>query len=106
MMLGDVEILVSEEVDELDPGKAWVTFGFSLGRASCLRPARLVTKYSHVRPRFAQRAHVGFSLLHLILEAAQTWQLSRSLGVEETVVRRAGAERVSPFGECTSAMMN
>ncbi len=29
MMLGDVEILVSEEVDELDPGKAWVTFGFS-----------------------------------------------------------------------------
>lgn len=33
-----------------------------------------------MRPRFAQREHVGLSLEHFNLEAAQTWQLSRSLG--------------------------
>ena len=37
----------------------------------CFLPPRLVAKYSHAIPRFAQRAHVGFSLLHFSLEAAQ-----------------------------------
>lgn len=47
----------------------------------CLvRPARRVTRYSQVRPRFSQRSQVGFFLLHLTLEAEQAWQLSRSLG--------------------------
>lgn len=108
MKLDDVKIPVSKEVDELAPGvgKAWVTFVVSIGRVSCLRPARLVTKYSHARPRFAQRAHVGFSLLHLTLEAAQAWQLSRSLGAAGTVDRRARAGRVSTSGECTAAMVD
>lgn len=47
----------------------------------CLvRPARRVTKYSHARPRFSHRSHVGFFLLHLTLEAEHAWQLSRSFG--------------------------
>lgn len=106
MRLGDVKILVSEEVDELDSGNAWITFVVSLGRVSCLRPARLVAKYSHARPRFAQRAHVGFSLLHLTLEAAQEWQLSRSLGAAGIVDRRACAGRVSTSAEFTAAMVD
>jgi hypothetical protein len=48
-------------------------------RVPGLRPARLVTKYSQGFPCFAQRAQIGFSLLHLIFEAAQRLQLSRSL---------------------------
>lgn len=40
-------------------------------RLACFRPARLVAKYSHVLPRFSQRAHVGLSLLHLSLDAEQ-----------------------------------
>ncbi len=48
-------------------------------RGSCFRPARLVAKYSQRWPRFAQRAHTGFSLLHLILETAHVLQLSRNL---------------------------
>lgn len=37
----------------------------------CFLPPRFVAKYSQAIPRFAQRAHVGFSLLHFSLEAAQ-----------------------------------
>ena len=33
-----------------------------LDRSSCLRPPRFVATYSQMRPRFAQREHVGFSL--------------------------------------------
>lgn len=59
-------------------------------------------------PRFAQRTQVGFSLLHLTLEAAQAWQLSRSLGAAEPVDQRAdaGAGRVSTSGECSTAMID
>lgn len=100
-MLYGVRIPISE-VDELVPGNGGVTFVL---RASCLRPARLVTKYSHGKPRLPQRAHVGFSLLHLTLEAAQAWQLSRSLGAAETADCRIGAGCVRGSGECISAMV-
>ena len=75
-----------------------------LGRGSCFRPARLVTKYSHRMPRFAQRAQIGFSLLHLTLEAAQALQLSRSFGAAGTVDRREVRLRAS--GEWSAAMIN
>ncbi len=104
---GDVKIPVSDELDELDEldaGVAKAPFVASLGRVSCLRPARLVAKYSHVMPRFAQRAQVGFSLLHLTLDAAQGWQLSRSLGTAGIVDRRAGAGWATASGEGTAAM--
>ena len=106
MRLADVPTPVSEEVDELDSGTAGVTFVVSFGRRSCLRPARLVTKYSHARPRFPQRAQTGFSLLHLTLEAAHVWQLSRSLGGAGTLDRRAGAGRVSTSGERSAAIFD
>jgi hypothetical protein len=106
MKLGDVRTAVSEEVDKLDPGDSCVVFGVSLGRVWRSRPARLVTQYSHTRPRFAQRPHVGFSLLHLTLESAQARQLHRSLGAAGTVDRRVGAERVNTSGEYTAAMVN
>jgi hypothetical protein len=46
-------------------------------------------------PRFAQRAHVGFSLLHLSLEAAHRLQLSRSLGQLGVEIERAEECNVS-----------
>jgi hypothetical protein len=49
-------------------------------RLACFLPPRFVAKYSQVILRLAQRAHVGFSLLHFNFEAAQAWQLSRSFG--------------------------
>lgn len=99
MRLGGVQIPVSEEVDEFDRGNVGVTYIGSLGRVSCLRPARFVTKYSHARPRFMQRPQVGFSLLHFTLEVAQAWQLSRSLRAAGIAERRADAE-------CTAAMVD
>lgn len=51
----------------------------SLVRLSCLRPGRLVMRYSQRVPLLAQREHVGFSFVHLTFDAAQPWQLSRSL---------------------------
>lgn len=79
-------------------GKSWVTGG----RLPCFRPARLVAKYSHTMPRFAHRAQVGFSLLHLSLDAAQRLQLSRSLGPAGAMLRRAGGVR----GDCTVVIDN
>ena len=105
MRLGDVKAPVSEEVGEADPGNTCVAFVVSFGRLSCFRPARFVAKYSHVTPRFPQRAQVGFSLLHLTLEAAQAWQLSRSLGTGGTIDRRACAGRVAASGGCTAAIV-
>lgn len=102
MRLGDTKLPISEELDELDPGNAFVAFVV----LSCFLPARLVTKYSQVRLRFAQRAHVGFSLLHLTLEAAQEWQLSRSLGAAVPVDRDPGAGSVSASGARMAAMMD
>ena len=103
--MGDVKLLISEELDELDPGNAFVVFVVSFDRLSCFRPARLVTKYWQVRLRFAQRAHVGFSLLHLTLEAAQEWQLSRSLGAAVAVDRDPGTGPVSTSGGRIAVMM-
>lgn len=45
-----------------------------------LPPVRLVAKYSHRVPRFAQRAQDGLFLLQRTLDLAQASQLSRSLG--------------------------
>lgn len=104
MKFGDIELPVPEELEELDPGSACVAFAVLLDLLSCFRPARLVTKYSHVRLRLAQRAHVGFSLLHLTLEAAQEWQLSRSLGAAVAVDRDAWAGRGSTSGALMAAM--
>lgn len=73
-------------------------------RGSCFLPARLVAKYSHVMPCLVQRAHVGLSLLHLTLEAAHGWQLSRSLGAAGTVDLRD--VRVCTSGEFTAAMID
>lgn len=94
MRPGDIEWLGSEDMDERGRGKALVTFAASLV-LSLLRPARLEATYSHSVPRFAQRPHTGLTLLHLTLEAAQAWQLSRSWGAG-----RGGAS-----GECNAAMM-
>ena len=80
-----------DSVASLDDGVgAWVIitscvvsgtgWGF-LSRLPCFRPARLVARYSHFLPLLVQREHVGFSVLHFTLEAAQAWQLLRSLGV-------------------------
>ena len=101
-MSGVMRLPASEAVDELVWGIV-VGVVWSLGRGSCFRPARLVMKYSHTMPRFAQRAHVGFSLLHLTLETAQASQLSRSLGAAGCVERRD--ERVCATGEATVAMI-
>ena len=60
----------------------------ALDLLSCFRPPRLVATYSHARPRFAHREHVGFSFPHFNLEDAQAWQLSRSLGVTGAVELR------------------
>lgn len=49
------------------------------------RPPRLLAKYSQTIPRFAQRAQVGLSLLHLSLDAAHPLQLSRNFGAAGTV---------------------
>lgn len=106
MRLGDVKFPISRESDELDPGNAFVAFVRSFDRLSCFRPARLVTKYWQVRLRFAQRAHVGFSLLHLTLEAAQEWQLSRNLGAAVPVDRDPGTEPVSTSGGRIAAMVD
>lgn len=51
------------------------------------RPGRLAKKYWHSMPRASHLEHEGFSLGHLILEAAQDWQLSRSL-VQPSALRR------------------
>lgn len=51
----------------------------ALSRVVCALPALRDKTYWHFLPRLAQRAHVGFSLLHFSFEAAQWWQLSRSL---------------------------
>lgn len=74
----------------------WATegkFAFALllvvvDRLPCFRPARLVSKYSQAKPRFAQRVHVGFSRLHLILDAAQLLQVLRSLRPVGEMLRR------------------
>lgn len=58
-----------------------------VARFVCFLPPRFVAKYSQVIPRLAHRAHVGFSLLHFNLEAAQAWQLSRSFGAAGVVPR-------------------
>lgn len=50
------------------------------------RPALLVTRYSHLRWRVAQRSQVGFLRLHLTFEAEHAWQLSRSFGVVRAIV--------------------
>jgi hypothetical protein len=51
------------------------------------RPGRLAKKYWHSMPRASHLEHEGFSFGHLILEAAQDWQLSRSL-VQPWALRR------------------
>ena len=51
-----------------------------LDRSWYLLPPRFEAIYSQMRARFAQREHVGLSLEHFNLEAAQNWQLSRNLG--------------------------
>ena len=61
----------------------------------CLRPLRLVARYSHSTPRRAHREQVGFSLLHLTLEAEQAWQLSRNLGPAVAPALVLGAEAAS-----------
>ena len=91
---GDIKWLGSEDMDKRCRGKALVTFAASLV-LSLLRPARLEATYSHSVPRFAQRPQTGLALLHLTLEAAQAWQLSRS----------GGAGRGGASGECNAAMM-
>lgn len=110
MRFGGVERLVPGKVDELAPGKLWGRFVVvrPLGRVSCFLPARLMIPYSHAWARFAQRAHVGFSLLHFTFEAAQAWQLSRNLGAVGTVDRRpdARAGRVGSPRECTAAIID
>lgn len=40
--------------------------------------------YSHAVPRFSHLEQVGFFLLHLTLDEAQAWQVSRSLDVTES----------------------
>ena len=65
-----------------------------------------MTQYSHLTSFFVQRAHVGFSLSHLTLEAEQASQLSRSLGAAGYVDLRACAGLVRPSGECTIAILN
>lgn len=42
-----------------------------LSRVVCALPALRDKTYWHFLPRFAQRAHVGFSRLHFSFEAAQ-----------------------------------
>ena len=51
------------------------------------RPGRLAKKYWHSMPRASHLEHEGFSFGHLILEAAQDWQLSRNL-VQPWALRR------------------
>jgi hypothetical protein len=59
-------------------------------------------------PRFTQREHVGFSLEHLTFDAAQAWQLSRSLWDVEvaTLDQRLEPEEEpgDPVEGCTSVM--
>jgi hypothetical protein len=77
---------------EVVGGEAWVIREIAsrfLVRVPCLRRARLLSRYSHTTFRFAHRAHRGFSLVHLILDAAQLLQLSRSLGPVGERLRRA-----------------
>lgn len=103
--LGDVNVSISD-VDWLGPGNAWLREVVLLSRLSCLRPARLVATYSHAALRFSQREQVGFPLLHLTLEAAQAWQLSRSLGPGRIVDRRDGAGCVTACGDIISAIID
>jgi len=79
-----------------------------LDRSSCLRPQRFEVTYSQMRPRFAQREHVGFSLEHFNLEDAQTWQLSRNLGAAGAVDRRPSDDEgvgSAGGGECIAAIV-
>lgn len=70
----------------------------------CFLPPRFVTKYSQEIPRFEQRAHVGFSLLHFSLEAAQAWQLSRNLGAAGLGPRPLVEAICTPEGDRRSSM--
>jgi hypothetical protein len=74
-----------------------------------VRPVRLEAAYSHVRPRWAQRAQVGcsLSLMHLTLELAQLVQLSlnlRGLGVL-VMDRRVAVKDSMAWGAAISAMI-
>lgn len=72
-----------------------------------LRPARFVTMYSHGVSLFAQRPHIGLTLLHLTLEDAQAWQLSRSTGwwVGDDTDSLDGAESGNTSEECEAAII-
>jgi hypothetical protein len=83
---------------ELEVAKLAVLIDWVLG----VRPARLLARYSQTRPLFAHRAQVGFSLLHFNLDAAQLWQLSRSLGAAGAVDTRIVGE--SGLGESGMAI--
>ena len=63
----------------------WLTW---VSEASCLRPARLLAKYSQVTFRLTQREHAGFSLEHRTLDVAQPKQQSRNLGEAVDVFAR------------------
>jgi hypothetical protein len=81
---GDLNVSVLRfTVAEMDERWFWVVEvgpAATFGRAVCWRPARLVTRYSHVTPRLAHLMQVGFFLSHFTLDAAHGSQLSRSLG--------------------------
>lgn len=63
-----------------------------LGRVVCALPALRDKTYWHFLPRFAHRAHEGFSLPHFNFEVAQWWQLSRSLRGVWLPGERAGSD--------------
>lgn len=56
------------------------------------RPGRLARKYWHSMPLAWHLEQEGFSFGHLILEAAQDWQLSRTL-VQPSALRRTTGAR-------------
>ena len=72
---------------ELVDGRMTSGEGLGLPRQlPSFRPERLISEYWQTMLRFEQRAHVGFSLLHLILDAEQLLQLTRSLGSVDEMV--------------------
>ena len=91
-------------------GLGWDWSPLLLDEVAGFLPARLAAKYSHVKPRFSQRWHVGFLPEHFTLDDAQKSQLLRSwdpsgavrlpfLGVE-------GVGEVDRRGFCTTAMLS
>lgn len=81
----EFKLLISFRLKSIVPqavlmGLAWPV------ELSCLRPARLLAKYSQVTFRLRQREHAGFSLEHRTFDEAQPTQQSRSLDLLAAVL--------------------